>query len=68
MSTPGQEFAVLLAQYDQYWTQHVAQIEHKLHLLKTLKQGMELLLLVASYLFFYLIDCISQVMDLPVVR
>jgi hypothetical protein len=68
MSTPGEEFAVLFAQYDQYWVEHMARIEHKLQLLRTLKQGMELLLLVCSYLFFYLIDCISQVMNLPIVR
>jgi hypothetical protein len=68
MSAPAEEFAIHLAQYNQYWVEHVARVEHKLQLLQTLKQGTELLLLVCSYLFFYLIDCISQVMDLPLVR
>jgi hypothetical protein len=68
MSASGERFTALLVQYDQYWIDHVARLEHKVQLLRTLKQGMELLLLVSSYLFFYLIDCISQVMSLPVVR
>jgi hypothetical protein len=68
MSALGEEFTVLIAQYDQYWIEHVARLEHKVQLLRTLKHGMELLLLVCSYLFFYLIDCISQVINLPVVR
>jgi hypothetical protein len=68
MSAPGEEFAVMLLQYDQYWMDHVARLEQKVQLLHTLKQGMELLLLVCSYLFFYLIDCVSQIMSLPIVR
>jgi hypothetical protein len=68
MSAPGEEFAVMLLQYEQYWMEHVARLEHKAQLLHTLKQGMELLLLVCSYLFFYLIDCVSQIMALPIVR
>jgi hypothetical protein len=68
MSAPGEEFAVMLLQYEQYWMEHVARIEQKAQLLHTLKQGMELLLLVCSYLFFYLIDCVSQIMSLPIVR
>jgi len=58
----------MLLQYEQYWMEHVARLEHKAQLLHTLKQGMELLLLVCSYLFFYLIDCVSQIMALPIVR
>ena len=58
----------MLLQYDQYWIDHVARLEQKTQILHTLKQGMELLLLVSSYLFFYLIDCVSQIMALPIVR
>ena len=58
----------MLVQYDQYWVEHVTRLEQKVQLLHTLKQGMELLLLVCSYLFFYLIDCVSQIMALPIVR
>ena len=65
MILPGQEFATQFAQYNEYWLQHVARFEQKLQLLQTLKQGMELLLLVASFLFYYLIDCIAQVMSMP---
>jgi hypothetical protein len=68
MSAPETGISTLLVQYDQYWLDHVARLEHKAQLLHTLKQGMELLLLVCSYLFFYLIDCISQVMSMPIVR
>ena len=65
MITPGQEFAAQFAQYNEYWLQYVARFDQKLQLLQTLKQGMELLLLVASFLFYYLIDCIAQVMSMP---
>jgi len=65
MITPGPEFAALLSQYNQQWLEHVAQFEQKLQLLQTLKQGMELLLLVSSFLLYYLIDCIAQVMAMP---
>ena len=65
MITPGQELAALLAQHQQQWLEHVARLEQKLQLLQTLKKGMELLLLVASYLFYYLMDCIAQVMAMP---
>ena len=65
MIAPGQELAAQFAQYNDYWLQHVARLDQKLQLLQTLKQGMELLLLVASFLFYYLIDCIAQVMALP---
>ena len=68
MSAPGEELAVLLSQYNQYWLDHVARLEQKVHLLHTLKQGMELLLLVSSYLFFYLIDCVAQIMAMPIIR
>ena len=68
MGTSGEELANLLAQYDEYWLQHVARIEQKIHLLHTLKQGVELLLLVSSYLFYYLIDCVAQIMALPIIR
>ena len=68
MSSPGEEFAVLLSQYNQYWLEHVARLEQKVHLLHVLKQGMELLLLVCSYLFFYLIDCVAQIMNMPIIR
>ena len=58
----------MLLQYDQYWIEHVARLEQKTQLLHTLKQGMELTLLVCSYLFFYLIDCVSQILNMPIVR
>ncbi len=65
MSTPGDDISTLLIQYNQYWMEHVARLEHKLQLLHTLKQGVELLLLVSSFLFYYLIDCVAQVMAMP---
>ena len=68
MNTPGQELAVVLSQYNQQWLEHVAHFEHKLQLLHTLKQGTELLLLVGSYLIFYLVDCIAQIMNMPLIR
>lgn len=66
----GNEFGALLSQYNELWLEHVARFEQQLQLLKTMKQGMELLLLVSSFLFYYLIDCIAQViaMPLPFVR
>jgi hypothetical protein len=70
MSTLGNEFGILLGQYNEQWLEHAARFEQKLQLLHTIKQGMELLLLVSSFLFYYLIDCIAQViaMPLPFVR
>ena len=65
MSTIGNEFGALFSQYNEQWLQHVARFEQKLQLLHTLKQGMELLLLVSSFLFYYLIDCIAQIMAMP---
>ena len=68
MMSPGHDLGSLLSQYDEQWLGHVAQLEHRLQLLHTLKQGTELLLLVCSYLFYYLIDCISQIMAMPFFR
>ena len=68
MSAPAEKFAIMLLQYDEYWMDHIARLEHKVQLLHTLKQGMELLLLVCSYLFFYLVDCVSQILAMPLVR
>ena len=65
MITGAQELAVLLSQYQQERLETITWIEQKLQLLQTLKQGMELLLLVGSYVIFYLVDCISQVLSLP---
>jgi hypothetical protein len=65
MSTLGNEFGALLGQYNEQWLGHVARFEQKLELLHTLKRGMELLLLVSSFLFYYLIDCIAQIMAMP---
>jgi len=65
MIAPGQDLATLLAQHQQQWLEHVARLDQKVQLLHTLKQGMEFLLLVASFLFYYLIDCIAQVMAMP---
>ena len=68
MMMPGQELGTLLAQYEEQWVGHVAQLEQRLQLLRTLKQGVELLLLVSSYLLYYLIDCIAQIMAMPFFR
>jgi len=65
MSTRGNEFGALLSQYNELWLEHVARFEHKLQLLQTAKQGMEFLLLVSSFLFYYLIDCIAQIIAMP---
>jgi hypothetical protein len=65
MPMPAQPEAALLVQYEQEWIAHVAQLDQKLQLLQTAKHGMELLLLVGSYLIFYLLDCIAEVMALP---
>ena len=65
MISPGPEFTTLLGQYNELWLNHVSRFEQQLQLLKTLKQGMELLLLVSSFLFYYLIDCIAQVISMP---
>ena len=62
------EFSASFSQYNQQWLDHVARLEQRLQLLVTLKQGMELLLLVSSFLFFYLIDCIAKILDMPVIR
>ena len=68
MMSPVDDIGNLLSQYNEQWLEHVARLEHKLQLLQTLKQGMELLILVCSYLFYYLIDCIAQVMAMPFIR
>ena len=68
MIMPGHDLGALFSQYDEQWLEHVGRFEHKLQLLHTLKQGMELLLLVCSYLFYYLIDCIAQILSMPMVR
>jgi len=65
MSTAGNEFGALFSQYNVLWLDHVSRFEQKLQLLHTIKQGMEFLLLVSSFLFYYLIDCITQVMTMP---
>lgn len=62
MSTLGNEFNILLGQYNEQWLEYVARLDAKLQLLHTLKQGMELLVLVSSFLFYYLTDCIAEVM------
>ena len=65
MIEPNQDIAALLVQYNEQWLDHVARIDQKMQLMQTLKQGMELLLLVSSFLFYYLIDCIAQIMAMP---
>jgi hypothetical protein len=65
MSTTGNEFSAQLSQYNELWLAHVARFEQKLQLLHTLKQGVELLLLVSCFLLYYLIDCIAQIMAMP---
>jgi hypothetical protein len=62
------EFGALAGPYGELWLAHVARLDKRLQLLHTLKQGMEFLLLVCSYLFYYLIDCIAQIMSLPIIR
>ena len=66
MSTLGNEIAVLFSQYNEQWLQDCSRLEQKLQLLHTLKQGMELLLLVSSFIFYFLTDCVAQVMDMPI--
>jgi hypothetical protein len=68
MIESNQDFSTLLGQYNEQWVEHVARFEQKLQLLQTLKQGMELLLLVSSFLFYYLIDCVAQIMSMPFIR
>jgi hypothetical protein len=68
MIEPNQDFSTLLVQYNEQWVEHVARFEQKLQLLQTFKQGVELLLLVSSFLFYYLIDCIAQIMSMPFIR
>ena len=68
MITPAEDLGTFLSQYNEQWMEHVAHLEHKLQLMRTLKQGMELLLLVCSYLFYYLIDCVAQIMAMPFIR
>lgn len=65
MVDAAQAIAALLSQYDQEWSAQLAQFEDRLQLLQHLKHGMELLLLVGSYLIFYLLDCIAEIMALP---
>ncbi len=65
MVTTAQDFAALLSQYQQEWVAYTAQVEQQIQLLRTLKHGMELFLLVGSYLVFYLVDCIAEVMAMP---
>ena len=65
MSTLGNEFGVLLGQYNEQWLEHIARFEQKLQLLHTVKQGMEFLLLVGSFLIYYLTDCIAEILAMP---
>ena len=68
MLEPNAQLATLLGQYNEQWVAHVARLDQKAQLLQTLKQGVELLLLVSSFLFYYLIDCVAQIMSLPLIR
>lgn len=68
MIAPNPDFSTLLGQYNEQWVEHVARLDQKMQLLQTLKQGMELLLLVSSFLFYYLIDCVAQIMSMPFIR
>ena len=36
MSAPAEKFAIMLLQYDEYWMDHIARLEHKVQLLHTL--------------------------------
>lgn len=65
MFNPAGEFAAVVAEYDQQWLEHVARLGRRLQLLRTAKQGMELLLLVGSYLLYYFLDCFAQILALP---
>jgi hypothetical protein len=49
-----------LAQYKAEWSAYVKRMDDRLHLLRTLKQGTELLLLVSAFLVYYLISCLAQ--------
>lgn len=63
--TAVEELAVLLSQYQQERLEYIAWFEQKFQLLQTLKQGTELLLLVGSYVIFYLVNCVAEVLSLP---
>ena len=65
MVDAAQAITALLSQYDQEWSAQLARFEERLQLLQHLKHGMELLLLVVSYLIFYLLDCIAEIMAMP---
>ena len=65
MVAAGEELGALLNQYEQSWRTHVARFEQTLYRLHILKQGVELLLLVSSYLIYYFLDCIAVVMAMP---
>jgi len=49
-----------LAQYKAEWAVHVKRVDEKIKLLRTLKQGTELLLLASAFLLYYLISCLVQ--------
>ncbi|MBI3042438.1 MAG: hypothetical protein HYY78_06400 [Betaproteobacteria bacterium] len=70
MEAAAEEFAAVRSRYEQYWAAQVARLEQTLYRLHILKQGVELLLLVSSYLIYYFLDCIAVViaMPLPLVR
>ena len=66
MSTLGNEFGTLLGQYNEQWLEQLSRLDERLQLLRILKQGVELLLLVSSFLLYYLTDCIAQVLAMPI--
>ena len=70
MVEQAEQLAMVLSQYQQDWLEHVARIDAKLRLWVSLKQGVELLALVGSYLIFYFLDCFTEIvtMPLPLVR
>lgn len=57
-STP--DVTTRLAQYKEEWLAYVKRVDSRLERLETLKQGVELLVLVCAFLFYYLIVCLTQ--------
>jgi len=70
MVNTAEQFKAVWVQYSEDWAQYVARIEARLRALQIAKQGMELFLLVGSYLILYFIECFTEVlaMPLPLVR
>jgi len=65
MVETAEQLALILSQYQETWLGYVSHVEAKLRMLQVLKQGVELLVLVGSYLIFYFIECFTEVLSMP---